>query len=88
VNVCFAAFQGVGQPAKLRTYAEPQETERGERWDPGWAAMFATGQESTPDEVTHAYDELMDVFATELGVRPPPRRPRRWLWSASGEAEG
>jgi hypothetical protein len=78
LDVLFVPFTGAGQPAKLRASLEAQKRERG-TWKSKWDAMFAPGEESAPDEVAAAYDDLMDALASDVGAPRAGRRARPWL---------
>jgi hypothetical protein len=82
IDVCFRALVGAAQPAKLRTYVDPQIRERGKgNWNPAWEPMFDTGGESSIFDIADAYDDLMDSFARDVGAPGFGRQPRPWLES-------
>jgi hypothetical protein len=78
LNVCFLPFTGAAQPARLRASLAAQKRER-TTWEPEWDEMFAQGEESSPDQIAAAYDDMMDSFASDVGAPRAGRRPRWWL---------
>jgi hypothetical protein len=73
IGLCFEQWSGAGSDAKLRTSAHTLRLERGERvtWDSEWDELFSTSPEG-PDRQAKAYNDLMEFFATEVGVRRSP----------------
>lgn len=70
--VCFHTFVGVGEPAKLRSKIELQKSERkGAAWPAEWDDLFVFPERhaSSRQEVQDAYEQLMNCFGEELGVR-------------------
>jgi hypothetical protein len=78
LNVCFLAFTGAAKPARLRASLAAQKRER-PTWESEWDEMFAEGDESTPDQIADAYDDMMDAFAADVGAPRAGRRPRWWV---------
>jgi hypothetical protein len=78
LNACFLPFTGAGEPARLRASLAAQRRER-RAWKPEWDAMFTQGDESPPDQIAAAYDDMMDAFASDVGAPRAGRRPRGWL---------
>jgi hypothetical protein len=80
IDLCFRAFVGEAEPARLRTLVAPQIRERSE-WNPRWESMFDRGNESSIFEIADAYDDMMDSFASDVGAPRFGRQPRPWLAS-------
>lgn len=78
MDVCFLPFTGAGQPVRLRASREAQKRER-TTWESEWDAMFAEGEESSPQQIAIAYDDMMDAFASQVGAPRAGRRTRWWL---------
>ena len=78
LDVCFFHFSGAARPARLRASLDAQRRER-TTWESEWDAMFAQGEESSPEQIADAYDDMMDSFASDVGAPRAGRRPRWWL---------
>jgi len=74
--LCFETFTGVGEDAKLRTKTEKRY--RLPHWHEKYDAMFSDTS-ACPDKasITRAYEELVNCFSQELGVRKIPDKGRR-----------
>ncbi len=77
-NLCFKTFTAWGQDAKLRTQFTRRQEARPKDWKAEWSANFCD-EVSDPKEISSAYNQLMQVFAEEIGVHssfaiPPPAR--------------
>lgn len=74
MELCFATFQEKGQPARIRSSAEPRRGRPG-GWRPEWNDLF-TGENSAEraPEIKAAYEKVLRILATELtkraGTRP------------------
>jgi hypothetical protein len=77
IRLCFQPYSGSGHDAKLRTSARVLNRERGYKvaWDREWDRLFSDRPEDA-NKQSQAYKELMEFFATELGVQRRSNSPR------------
>ena len=70
IATCFSPYQSVAHDARLRASAENQREERGDDWRAEWEDLFVKQADDVASitEVSRRYDELMEVFAAEVGV--------------------
>jgi hypothetical protein len=69
IAMCYRAFSGWGQDAKLRTMSGRRKDAKGGAWDSAWDSCFAEAHDcSDPRSVSEQYFSLMATFAKELGV--------------------
>jgi len=71
-NVCFAAYSGWGIDARLQTRFENFKGVWGERWDANWEKLFTEKAPDNRQAVRAAYRDVMEAFASDLGVLSPP----------------
>jgi len=69
MNLCFATFQGWGVDARLRTPSDRRAKAADASWQPAWNDCFADAFVEPP-EVRRSYQEIMAVFAREIGLNP------------------
>lgn len=67
LGLCFQTYNGWGEDARLRTGFDRRRDAMGDAWRTEWEGCFAT-ERSTPEEISHAYSEVMRVFARDIGV--------------------
>lgn len=66
ISTCFETFTGWGQDAKLRSHFE-RRREATPKWNAAWEKCFSD-KPSEVEEVRRAYQRIMKIFASEIGV--------------------
>jgi len=76
MTLCFETFTGVGEDAKLRTKTDKRYSNT--EWEDKYDIMFSDPS-TCPDKasVQRAYDELIEHFSQELGLRKTAAKARR-----------
>jgi hypothetical protein len=77
IESIFEPWSGSGHDAKLKTSAHRLRIERGRmiEWNEEWDGLFSA-HPGDPKAQLHAYDGLMEFFATEVGVQRSSRSGR------------
>jgi hypothetical protein len=73
-NVCFEMYAGWGIDARLRSQFARRKDVWGAKWDIGSEELFSD-ETADPQTVRATYREVMEAFATDLGVVPAPSVP-------------
>ena len=70
INACFRVYTGAGRPAQLRASRLLQRMER-RSWDDAWDELLIPETHTPVDlaELGDHYDDLMECFGVEIGVR-------------------
>jgi hypothetical protein len=78
IDSIFEPWSGSGHAAKLKTSADRFRIERGRKieWNEEWDGLFSA-RPGDPKPQLHAYNELMEFFATEVGVQRNSTSRRR-----------
>jgi hypothetical protein len=76
-DLCFEAYTGWGQDAKLKT--QTQRRREATQWRQEWEEMFSE-KISDPQLIRQAYMKIMASFKTDIGIHdakslPLPGRP-------------
>lgn len=83
---CYAAYQGAGLSAKLRTDAQRLQAQFGAGWKRDWDSYF-TGERLDAKALVASYEDFVQMFGSEIGAR---RRPfflkRDWQPTSSAKA--
>ncbi len=66
-NLCFKTYSGWGQDAKLQTQFDRRQQARPNDWKVEWNECF-NAPASDPKAIQDAYIEVMQLFATDIGV--------------------
>ncbi|MES2877358.1 MAG: hypothetical protein V4713_02965 [Pseudomonadota bacterium] len=66
-NLCFETYSGWGQDAMLRTEFERRQQARPNDWNLEWDQFFSRSP-SDPKLIRCAYVEVMQIFATDMGI--------------------
>jgi len=70
-NLCFEAFVGWGQNARLRTESKRRCEARPTDWKSEWNVCFADRESvSDPHAIKDAYRQVMRALAVDMGVHP------------------
>lgn len=67
MELCYETYTGWGQDAKLKTPYERRKKAKGSKWKSSWNNMFSDNP-SDPTEIKKAYQDVMKIFSTELGL--------------------
>lgn len=68
-NLCFETYNGWGHDALLKTKLERRKEANQSEWKVEWEECFSKNA-SDPKDIRDMYREIMESFATDIGVHP------------------
>ena len=66
-GLCFETYNGWGRDALLKTQFQRRKDARPADWNTEWDGCFSDSV-SDPKEIRNSYAQLMEIFATDIGV--------------------